>query len=272
MAYYVPRSTVESYVRSAAAARNINPDIAARVVRQESGFNVNASNISSRETSYGVFQLNTMGGLGNAAQRAGINPADPSQWQRQVDFSLDTVSKDGWRQWYGARDVGISRWQGVGDYKGGAGQNFNAPGSDPATGAQGYDPAMGGGPGKGSMGSPQQYDPAMGGSKTTSMDELYKSGTITPSPTVPRAIDQQTKVMSETEKKTEEARAKAEAKQQKELTTKYSSWLDIVMMRSYDLVARLVFITAGVILMWAAIRYLGLGRTITQAIKPARSI
>src|SRR3954468_15982993 len=108
--------------------------------------------------------------------------------------------------------------------------NVNSPG-----GASGFDPAMGGGPGKGSMGDPAQPYSGEGGQlpnsspnfKTTAMDDLYKSGTITPSPTVPRAIDQQTKVMSETEKKTEEARAKAEAKRQKELTTKQDTWFDI---------------------------------------------
>jgi hypothetical protein len=277
MAFSIPsRATVESYVRSAAAQRGIDPNIAARVVRQESGFNVMAQNISSRETSYGVFQLNTMGGLGNSAQRAGIDPSDPSQWQKQVDFSLGVVQKDGWRQWYGARDVGISRWQGVGGYQGGAGDNFN----DPKAGASGYDAAMGGGPGKGTMGDPNQPYSGEGGNlpnsspnfKTTSMDELYKSGTISPSPTVPRAIDQQTKVMSETEKKIEEDRVKEQKAMSKGVTGWLDFQLDALKTRGADLVVRLAIIVFGVIIIVAALRYLGMGKTVTQALPVLKGI
>jgi len=62
-------------------------------------------------------QLNTQGGLGAVALRQGLNPRDPSQWRKHIDFGLDVVKRDGWRQWYGARDVGISRWQGIGTVK-----------------------------------------------------------------------------------------------------------------------------------------------------------
>jgi hypothetical protein len=108
------RAEVRDYLRNAAIAHGINPDVAARVMNQESGFNPNARNINARESSYGVFQLNTKGGLGAVALRHGIDPRDPSQWRKHIDFSLGVVKKDGWRQWYGARDVGISRWQGIG--------------------------------------------------------------------------------------------------------------------------------------------------------------
>lgn len=107
-------ATVADYIRQAAASRGIDPEVALRVFQQESGFNPAARNVTPREESYGVAQLNVMGGLGAEARKQGIEPSDPTQWPRHVDFALDTVKKDGWRQWYGARDVGIGRWDGVG--------------------------------------------------------------------------------------------------------------------------------------------------------------
>lgn len=106
--------TIADYIRKASLLRGIDPDTALRVFKQESGFNPAARNISDKEESYGVAQLNVRGGLGAVARQQGIEPSDASQWPRQVDFALDTVKKDGWRQWYGARDVGIGRWDGVG--------------------------------------------------------------------------------------------------------------------------------------------------------------
>ena len=108
------KADVAAYVQQAAAQRGIDPTTALRVIKQESGFNIGAQNLTSREQSYGVMQLNTMGGLGAEALKRGIDVRDPSTWRQQVDFGLDTVKKDGWRQWYGARDVGISRWEGIG--------------------------------------------------------------------------------------------------------------------------------------------------------------
>lgn len=107
-------TTVADYIRRAALARGIDPDTALRVFKQESGFNPAARNVSDKEESYGVAQLNVRGGLGAVARQQGIEPSDPTQWPRHVDFALDTVKNDGWRQWYGARDVGIGRWDGVG--------------------------------------------------------------------------------------------------------------------------------------------------------------
>ena len=62
----------------------------------------------------GAWATHAQGGLGATALGQGINIRDPSTWRQQVDFGMDTVAKDGWRQWYGARDVGIGRWDGIG--------------------------------------------------------------------------------------------------------------------------------------------------------------
>lgn len=133
------RTTVAEYIRQAALSRGIDPDTALRVFKQESGFNPHARNISDREESYGVAQLNVMGGLGAEARKLGIEPSDPAQWPKHVDFALDTVQRDGWRQWYGARDVGIGRWQGVGQPAGASSpQPVYSP---PMSGTQQTEPA-----------------------------------------------------------------------------------------------------------------------------------
>lgn len=108
------RAEVADYVRQAALARGIDPSVALRVINQESGFNADARNLTAKEQSYGVMQLNTMGGLGADALKAGIDVRNPAAWRSQVDFGMDVVKRDGWRQWYGARDIGVGRWDGIG--------------------------------------------------------------------------------------------------------------------------------------------------------------
>jgi len=109
------RQEVIAYITESARRHGIDPQTSLRVFQQESGLNPNANNIKGpKEKSWGIAQLNTQGGLGNVARQRGIDPTDPSRWKEHVDFAHGVVAKDGWRQWYGARDVGIGRWQGVG--------------------------------------------------------------------------------------------------------------------------------------------------------------
>jgi Peptidase M15/Transglycosylase SLT domain len=105
---------IRAAIRRIFVARGIDPDIAERVIKQESSFNPAARNINPKEESYGLAQLNVKGGEGAEARRRGIEPSDPSQWQRHLEYMADRVKKVGWKPWYGARDVGISQWQGVG--------------------------------------------------------------------------------------------------------------------------------------------------------------
>jgi hypothetical protein len=122
------RHQVEQYVRQGAAARGMDPDTIAAGIWQESRFNPAAQNVNAKEASYGVFQLNTKGGLGAVAQQRGIS-LDPSNWREQADFSLDVMKEKGFGQWYGFRDVGIrdpfaahKAFRGA-SLTGGAGQN-----------------------------------------------------------------------------------------------------------------------------------------------------
>lgn len=135
-------SPIEEYIRRAAIARGIDPDIAVRVAKHEGGLN-NPTNRAGyvkngfREPSYGPFQLLIGGpgtgfpqGLGNRAVQAGIDPRDPNQWQKGVDFALDEAKRDGWRQWYGAKAAGVPRFGGI---RGGGGSSaaLGGPGGDP---------------------------------------------------------------------------------------------------------------------------------------------
>lgn len=112
---------VASYIKDAAVARGIDPQTALRVAKSEGGFgnpvqqSYSIRKDGSRETSYGPFQLLIGGGLGDQALKAGIDPRDPNQWQKGVDFALDQVRKGGWGPWYGAQKQGITGMMGVGD-------------------------------------------------------------------------------------------------------------------------------------------------------------
>lgn len=100
----------EAYIRKAATARGINPDVAVKVWESEGKHGVGTalqSNVirrdGSREESYGPFQLFMgKGGLGNKfIKDTGQDPRDPSTWHKQVDFSLDEAAKGGWGPWHG---------------------------------------------------------------------------------------------------------------------------------------------------------------------------
>lgn len=116
---------VTDYIRQAAEARGIDPEVAVRVARSEglaagvwqSRYRKNGY----REPSYGPFQLLKGGkgtgfpeGMGNQFQRqTGLDPADPKNIKKTIDFALDGAKKNGWSAWYGAAKVGVSRWQGI---------------------------------------------------------------------------------------------------------------------------------------------------------------
>ena len=117
---------LEQYIRQAAAARGINPDIAVRVAKSEGGLSDptrQAEYVKGgyREPSYGPFQLLIGGpgtgfptGMGNDALAAGIDPRKPDNAQRGIDFALDQAKNSGWGAWYGAKAQGITGKAGIG--------------------------------------------------------------------------------------------------------------------------------------------------------------
>lgn len=110
---------VEAYIRSVATTMGIDPNIAVRVAKSEGlAPGVWQSNLKrpdgSREKSYGPFQLFEGGGLGNKFKSVyGVSASDPSTWKQQVQFALGEAKKGGWTPWYGAKNSGIGRYEGI---------------------------------------------------------------------------------------------------------------------------------------------------------------
>ncbi|RWN30120.1 MAG: hypothetical protein EOR97_17255 [Mesorhizobium sp.] len=117
--------SVVSMIREAAAREGIDPDIFLRVAKSEGGLSgfvqSNFMKNGIREPSFGPMQLLKGGpgtgfprGLGNAFQdQTGLDPADPANMQAGINFAAKTAKQDGWRQWYGAKAAGVSRWEGI---------------------------------------------------------------------------------------------------------------------------------------------------------------
>lgn len=115
---------MENYIRQAAIARGIDPDVAVRVARSEGlGEGVWQANTMlkyGRERSYGPFQLHVAPegfspGLGNAMQKeTGLDPADPRNWKQGIDYALKAAAQGGWGPWYGAKKIGITGKAGIG--------------------------------------------------------------------------------------------------------------------------------------------------------------
>jgi hypothetical protein len=124
------------YIRQAAAARGMDPDAVLEVVRTEGGLSDPfqqsfAKKNGIREPSYGPFQLLVGGegtgfpeGLGNVALSRGIDPR--KDWQGGIDLALDTAAKEGWGQWYGPKNAGLSRWHGIKDGARALGTSLNS--------------------------------------------------------------------------------------------------------------------------------------------------
>jgi hypothetical protein len=116
------KSEVEAFVRAEAIKRNIDPNVAMRVVQSE-GLN---NYVGDAGTSFGPFQLHYGGirpgplaakGLGDAfTKTTGLDARDPTTWQDQVRFSLDHAANSGrgWLDWYGAKNTGIGQFEGIG--------------------------------------------------------------------------------------------------------------------------------------------------------------
>ena len=121
-----PLGDVAGYIKQAAIARNIDPDVALRVAQSEGlASGVWQSNVMKngvREPSFGPFQLLKGGagtgfptGLGNAFMSdTGLDPANPANVRQGIDFALDHAATNGWGAWYGARAAGIGNREGLG--------------------------------------------------------------------------------------------------------------------------------------------------------------
>lgn len=109
----------EAFIRAEAAKRGINPNVAMAVAKSEGFYNFqstvpNARGPNGREDSWGAFQLYMGGGLGNEFQKAtGLDPRDPANEKAGIQFALDRARQGGWGPFHGAKNTGISQWQGI---------------------------------------------------------------------------------------------------------------------------------------------------------------
>lgn len=128
----------DAFIRSYAASQGVDPSFASSIAGAEglrawSASNPNAaSNVDvgpdGKPFSFGDFQLNVRNGLGNAARAAGIDPADPAQWQAADKFAIDYMAKHDISPWKGDKAVEA--------YRAGAGQpGFTTPRVAPAVAA-----------------------------------------------------------------------------------------------------------------------------------------
>ena len=86
----------------------VNPELAVGIARAEgmnsTGFR-SANQASTVDVSggqpfsFGDFQLNTKGGMGVDALKAGIDPSDPKQWQAADQFAIDRMKSGGIAPW-----------------------------------------------------------------------------------------------------------------------------------------------------------------------------
>ena len=117
------KTEMESYIREAAKARGIDPEVALRVARSE-GLNTYKGDKDSKGnyTSFGPYQLHYAGhgggmsskGLGDSfTKETGLDARNPNTWRQQVDYALNNAAKGGWGPWHGAARAGISSRQGL---------------------------------------------------------------------------------------------------------------------------------------------------------------
>lgn len=113
---------VDAYVAAKAAEKGVDPDVALRLWHAE-GRSGNpreawrAKGIlkdGERESSYGPFQLNMKGGVGEAMLAdTGVDPSKVENWKPSVDYALDHAKKNGWDDWMGAKAIGLKSHEGL---------------------------------------------------------------------------------------------------------------------------------------------------------------
>lgn len=128
----------EAFIRAEAAKRGINPDVAMAVARSE-GFSTFSGD---NGTSGGAFQLHvTPGGSGHAVgdefrAKTGLNPLDPANEARAIQFALDDAKAHGWGAYHGAARTGIGPWTGLNQGGGGSSNSVIINGPITVTGVK----------------------------------------------------------------------------------------------------------------------------------------
>jgi hypothetical protein len=108
---------VDDYTRQVASKWGIDPDVASKILGQESSYG-QARRPGDNGTSFGPFQLHFAPdgrAMGDDFRRdTGLDPRDPTTWKAQVDYAMKRAAIDGWTPWKNTMNkLGLNQWSGI---------------------------------------------------------------------------------------------------------------------------------------------------------------
>jgi hypothetical protein len=108
---------VDDYTRQAASKWGIDPNVASKILGQESSYG-QAKRPGDNGTSFGPFQLHFAPdgrAMGDDFRRdTGLDPRDPSTWKDQVDYAMKRAAMGGWGPWTTTMNkLGLNQWSGI---------------------------------------------------------------------------------------------------------------------------------------------------------------
>lgn len=108
---------VDDYTRSVATKWGIDPDVASKILAQESSYG-QARKPGDNGTSFGPFQLHFAPdgrAMGDDFRRdTGLDPRDPKTWKDQVDYAMKRAAMGGWAPWTTTMNkLGLNQWSGI---------------------------------------------------------------------------------------------------------------------------------------------------------------
>ena len=113
----VSAKDVNDYTRQVAQGYGIDPDVASKILAQESSYG-QARHPGDNGTSFGPFQLHFApdgNAMGDQFRRdTGLDPRDPRTWKQQVDYAMMKASQEGWTPWTTSmKKLGMNQWSGI---------------------------------------------------------------------------------------------------------------------------------------------------------------
>lgn len=113
----VSAKEVDDYTRATANKYGINPDIASKILGQESSYG-QARRPGDNGTSFGPFQLHFAPdgrAMGDDFMRdTHLDPRDPSTWKAQIDYAMKRAAMGGWGPWTTTMNkLGLNQWSGI---------------------------------------------------------------------------------------------------------------------------------------------------------------
>ena len=112
---------VDDYTRSVATKWGIDPDVASKILAQESSYGQawgGDKGPDRKPTSFGPFQLHFAPdgrAMGDDFKRdTGLDPRDPSTWKDQIDYAMKRAAMGGWAPWTTTMNkLGLNQWSGI---------------------------------------------------------------------------------------------------------------------------------------------------------------